>query len=237
MESDMRKITIILTHLFLLLLLSQTALAMPQYYLFNGVVRSVGGDNATMAAEQGFTVGTSLEYLFMLDAYVMGQMTYSNGEVEYDPLDIYAKLISGSMLEEVDGGYYLDENGAAVGQDSHRAFTRKLNLANIGRDHQNQILIGNEDQHLFFSSDDAGGWKGYLQAYDSAGRIATVYLDLELTSVTNEVPPDHLGSASLLPESAAMAFLGIGLMLLAGWVHRIRKRQTPQSAIPASDRV
>jgi hypothetical protein len=108
-------------------------------------------------------------------------------------------------------------------------------LANIANDNQKQIIIGNEDEHMFISSSKDGSWIAYLQAYDSAGRKATVYLDLELTSVTSEIPFPYRKAASLLPESVAMVFLGTSLLILAGFVNRIRKRQTPRNVIPVSE--
>ncbi len=210
-------------------------MAVPQYYLFNGSVRSIGGDNAEIAAGQGFEKGKKVEYLFMVDSYVMGQIVYTNGQTEYDPVNIFAELVSGNMLNEVDGGYYINDKVSSSHGDGGASLGQELHLAKIGDDSQKEILVGNEDKSILVNSNPNGSWNGYLQAYDSTGRKATVFLDLELTSVTNEMPSPYNRAGMSLPEPVSMILLGTGLLGIASLICKRRKRSNPHGVFPVSE--
>jgi hypothetical protein len=95
----MKRIKMIIMTVGLTFVLSEIAVAIPQYYQFNGTVRTIAGDNVAIATDQGFKIGEEVEYLFMLDSYGMGKIVYTNGKIFYDRNDIYAELISGSVLK------------------------------------------------------------------------------------------------------------------------------------------
>lgn len=230
----MRNIGVVFILVIIMVFSSGAALALPQYYRFNGVVRAIEGDNPTIAARQGFEIGEKVEYLFMVDAFVMGKVIYTNGEVYYDNNEVYAELISGPALKEIDNGYYIDKNGAAAGRDGNGPLSRNLHLASIGKDVQKQILIGNEDENIIINSNSAGTWNGYLHAYDSKGRKATVYLDLTLSAVTDEIPVADTEQAPLVPEFAAMFLVGTSLLSVAGVAHKKKKRLMLRGALPVS---
>jgi hypothetical protein len=208
-------------------------MAVPQYYQFNGFVRSIEGDNTAIATDQGFKIGKTVEYLFMLDSYGMGKVVYTNGEIFYDSHNIYAELIKGSVLKELEGGYYIHNDGASIENDDRGNFTKELHLASINKHTQKQILIGNEDESTLITSNQDGSWTGYLHAYDSSGRKVTVTLDLELTAITSETP--DINSSSPVPEPATMIFFGAGLLGAAGYVHRKRKNMKLHGVVPVSE--
>ncbi len=231
----MRNVGIVLSTAILLISLSGYALAVPQYYLFNGSVRSIGGDNVEIAADQGFKQGKEVEYLFMVDSYVMGQVIYTNGQTEYDPLNIFAELVAGSILDEVNGGYYIDDRVTPSHSNISAFLGQELHLANVDDENQKEILVGNEDRNILINSNPDGSWNGYLQAYDSTGRKATVFLDLKLTSVTNEIPFRYNQAGMTLPEPVLMILLGTGLLGIASLICKRRKRSHAHGGIPVSE--
>jgi hypothetical protein len=127
-------------------------MAVPQYYQFNGTVRSIEGDNTAIATNQGFKIGKTVEYLFMLDSYGMGKVVYTNGEIFYDNNNIYAELIKGSVLKELEGGYYIHGDDDSIENDDRGNFTKGLHLASVNKHTQKQILIGNEDESIIINS-------------------------------------------------------------------------------------
>lgn len=229
----MRNIKTIIITIVFTFLLSEIAMAVPQYYQFNGTVRSIEGDNTAIATNQGFKIGKTVEYLFMLDSYGMGKVVYTNGEIFYDNSNIYAELIKGSVLKELEGGYYIHSDDDSIVNNDRGHFTKELHLASVNKHAQKQILIGNEDESIIINSNQDGSWNGYLHAYDSSGRKATVALDLELTAVTNEAP--NINSSFPVPEPAAMILFGAGLLGTAGYVHRRRKSTKLHGVIPVSE--
>lgn len=228
----MNKIRLEFIVVMLIFLLAETALAVPQYYLFKGTIRSIEGDNTTIATRQGFNVGQTVEYLIMVDSYVMGQVVYTNGKIDYDANEVYAELVSGSVLKEKDGGYYIDRQGSAVHKGGGGYLSLELHLADIGRQKQQHIIIGNEDESLFINSIGEGLWNGYLQAYDSKGGKAAVHLDLELSTITNEIPYPFKEPSSPMTEPVAMVLFGAGLLSIGGLSIRKKRRPDPQVVIP-----
>lgn len=99
--------------MLLVLCLGGIVSAAPMYYTFEGPA-SVVYDDTGMLEEQGIENGTWVTFTILIDFEVPGMVTYNSGVVEIQPSGyFYAKFISGTKIEILDGGYYNGENHIA----------------------------------------------------------------------------------------------------------------------------
>ncbi|MEW8143458.1 MAG: hypothetical protein AB2754_20005 [Candidatus Thiodiazotropha endolucinida] len=187
-------------------------------YSFNGNVTSID-DGTGIIGATGLAIGDSVTYEFLVDTNLPGTITRNNGDtvIQLDPpnfsnLDyFYADLISGSIIDEIDGGSYNNSNDVAE---------YNYGWENITDIDEGLLIGGSRDNHVVVRAPlDFSDWTiglslvGYERAYGQNFINSDAIYSLELTSIT----------PAPIPLPAAAWLFGSGVMGLLGFNYR-RKR-------------
>ena len=106
----MKKIIVFLTVMAMVFGIGGIVQAYPTYYTFTGTVSKIN-DNAGIAKEANLLPGHSVTYTWLVDVAADGSYTKNDG-TEYTFTDtsyvdfFYTDFISGSLIDEKDGGHY-----------------------------------------------------------------------------------------------------------------------------------
>ena len=103
----MKKFLLSLCLTIFILSLVCTVNAAQMYYTFEGTI-TVINDGAGIIADAGLELGSKVSYTFLIDVDMAGTYTKNDGTVYPAPIEdnFYTDYISGSILQEKDGGYY-----------------------------------------------------------------------------------------------------------------------------------
>jgi len=179
-----------------------SAQAAPLLYTFDGKV-TVTVDPVGAIAAAGLSVGDSVSYTFLVDTDQAGKHTRNDGSVvtrTNNPLHdyFYVDLISGSMIDEVDGGSY---NGAYNVADYNLGFNFNSHVAYLfGGSGDNQLRI--------YGSSMIGAWTigskfyGTENAYGPNSNYSYYLSSLTLSSI----------ESVSVPEPISLFLLGAGLI-------------------------
>jgi hypothetical protein len=210
-EKMMQKLLLSIFSIFVFSVAVNSAEASPKYYTFEGTVSWIA-DGAGMIANKDVSLkfGDAVSYTWLIDFNRPGSYTLNNGST-YNNTSIYADIVSGLRLHEVNGGFYNNSNNVA----EH----------NYGVDSTNDSLNGGSDDlflQIYNISDIIGlsvgdtGMSSYERAFDDKGNATRFQsFDLKVTSVSDSLPQP-------VPEPGTMALVGIGM---AGLVVYGKRRQ------------
>ena len=202
-------------------IMSGKAQAVPMYYTFDGTVYNIIGTAPEIANDQGFFIGDSVTYTFIIDFDANAAITYNSGTV-FTYLDtastdyFYTDYVSGDALVEVDGGYYNQGYYPAEYKYGYDCLDR------ICRD----LWANSTDDLLQINSNSAisdwvpGGdatMYGINWAYDSTSAYSLLYADLTLTSIS---------PVNAVPEPSTLLLLGSGMLGLIAYRRRQLTTQT-----------
>ncbi|MEW8469716.1 MAG: hypothetical protein AB2637_14380 [Candidatus Thiodiazotropha sp.] len=189
--------------------ISTTAFAAPFTYTFTGTITSID-DDAGAANTAGIALGDSVSYTFLIDRAREGRETRNAGSYNlladngaYDTF--FADLLSGSVIDEVNGGFYNNPGDIA----EYNSGSERLN------DGYHTFFGGSDNNTInleFFNLGVGSSAMVTEYAFNNAGLFTTVISnDLSLTGV------------SPVPVPAAVWLFGSGLLGLIGLNYRKNK--------------
>jgi len=208
-------------------LCSSVASASPLYYTFTGSVWIVG-DNANIITNtygdlNDFIANTVVEYTFLVDTSAQGEFHYNNSVFDHFAVDssspelsvdtFYTDLISGSLIDELNGGY---RNSDGDIRETNRGFYADYHPGT--HNDQYQLVGGSGDNPINIFSVGlptlalGSLWLGLEDAYDQNGLNSSYYSNLELSRISDVYP-----SISAVPLPAAIWLFGTALIGLVGF--------------------
>jgi hypothetical protein len=191
--------------------------AAPLYYTFEGAIFLIEDSAGAIAAADGLGIGSSVSYTFLVDMELQGSGTTHSGSVETladTPTSnfFFADFISGSMIDEVNGGRYnAPSDIAEYNVGAERVTSRMLG----------HLAGGSEDALITINSYDINfsNWvvgtsvTGAERVFDDIGYMSGIGSNLTLTSISG---------VSSVPEPASIILLGAGLAGL-GFTRKMNK--------------
>jgi hypothetical protein len=212
----MKNISLFLFTILLILLCVGITFAAPYYYTFEGQITSIN-DGAEIINEAGLTIGDDVTYVFLIDYNKPSTYTRNNGTI-YTYIDnanndyFYFDYVSGSLIEEKDGGYYNSDTDIAEYNHGRYSLTGSNHTVAYSRSQDNWARI-----EAFLGP--MPSWSigdtlvGAEIAYDSTG--ASSFFNSSLT-VTNISPAP-------VPIPTSMLLLGSGLIGIVGIKRKYQK--------------
>lgn len=194
--------------------------ATPLLYKFEGTINLLI-DRAGIAADSNLSVGSHVEYTFLVDFDAAASYLYNDGRTliwgdnfwinsSGNPAGIdtfYAKYLWGTALTEKDGGshnnpFYVAEFN--YGQDYYNYNDSGINRGGLSGQSDNALLQVGSDK--FLVSDWIVGTQltGFNLAYDSIGRYSAYYADITLMSLSENAVPE--------PKTYELIMAGLGIM-------------------------
>lgn len=190
-----------------LLGLAGSVQATPLYYTFEGTLEIVQ-DDAGAIANAGISNGDSVSYVFLIDRERQAMALFNNGwTIEYadDYRDwFYVELISGSLLEPVNGGFFNAPNNPEeehLGLDNTKFPTSWI----VGGSWNNNVTITAATLNFdnWISPPYALALNAEETAYDDAKNLSKYRSWVKLTSISD--------SYANVPEPASLVLLSLGL--------------------------
>mgnify|MGYP000008807426 CR=1 FL=1 len=183
----MRQIIIFLCSIITSLLIISVAYTTPLYYTFEGNITKIQ-DGAGIVADAGLSLGDDVSYKFLFDFDRQGEYVQNNGTIVPVGGTFYVDLISGSLIDEKDGGFFNED------KDPYEL--------NYGWDSTGRLLSNLFDNRTDIESEILGvrvsSWSvgdrvyGQEAAYDSVGVSSVVKSHLTLTSISVPEPSSLL---------------------------------------------
>ncbi|VAX19574.1 hypothetical protein MNBD_NITROSPINAE03-391 [hydrothermal vent metagenome] len=211
----MKKTTILMAALVMLLVGAPQAKATPMYYTFEGLWTSWGDNAGAILAKFGSSgIPALLTYTVVIDFDLVGTYELNDGTVA--PMfgtfnaDAYRDSGAGDYLSPVNGGYYLAD-----------PYTAEYNYGYFGA--SNTLYLNSDSDKMFITSpiswstvlEGATGFSGYNKAYREYSAYSYIYSSLTLTSISDTAPV-------AVPEPSILLLLGSGLLGL-GMFRRVRQ--------------
>jgi hypothetical protein len=210
-------------------LCSSVVSASPLYYTFTGSVYIVDDSANIIANTYGdlndFIANTVVEYTFLVDTAVQGEFHYNDPDLDHSSVDsssptisvdtFYTDLISGSLIDELNGGYY---NADGYLRETNRGFYADYHTST--QDYY-QLVGGSSDNPVDLWSVGmptlalGSLWLGSETAVDQNGLGSSYYSNLELSRISGVSP-----SVSAVPAPAAAWLFGTALIGLVGFSKR-----------------
>lgn len=197
---------------------STNLLAAPFLYSFTGYISTI--DDAAGAAEiADLYIGDSISYSFIIDRDRLGETTLNDGSLIYgagsSSIDaFYAELVTGSVIDEVDGGFYNSPDDAADMRSGSEVLTQYPSMWLTGGPEDNFV-------ELYSRITTTNSWgigftmTGWEHAFDSTGAESVVRSNMTLTGI------------SPVPVPAAVWLFGSGLVGLVGLNRRKKSGVQP----------
>lgn len=191
----------------LLILFSTLATSDPMRYTFTGSITSFT-DSAGAVAAADIDVGDPVEYVYLIDPDLDGQVTRNDGSILYKEDEItedgvvidyfFDDLISGSLIDEVDGGSYNDPDlGASLnfGQESVAPGYNGNTILAGGSSNNNVLISSNAKLAEWVETSSLppnGGivvFNAFEYAYDSDNNYSLVRSNLYLSDISPVIQP------------------------------------------------
>lgn len=191
---------------------SQFASAVPQYLTFSGEVDYVR-DSAGIAASSGVGLGTAVNYTYLIDRDLPGQVAF--GSTAYDLNDtrrvdsFYVDFIGGSLITSSGVSTNIEFN---VGQEVDLRRSDYTQLIGDTAEDQTSVFTRSSDALSTIGSI----WSGFEIAFNSVGRYSAVGSLLRLTGISGTNPgtnpvsvPELDASSGLIIFALLAAIIGI----------------------------
>lgn len=198
-------------------LLSQVASAVPLYLSFSGNVDHIY-DSAGIAATAGVGVGDSVNYTYMVDTDLPGEVTLNNG-AEYALGDnwfvdsFYADFVGGSLIESEGEGYFNSDAASDyfVSEYNYGLYLPYFDIAYIlgeSMDDRTSVFSISQNPGSIGSS-----WRGLELAFNEIGQISVIGSLLQLTGISSSNPyhsvPEIDAAGALIAFSLMAGLLAI----------------------------